>query len=147
MNQYAADCDVQVGSKKEGGPPQASERMYGARPRVCTLAPQPPETRLVARTLMPEAKGLVTHIMCYAYYVSTNLTLTVDEALIREARKVALDRNSSVNKLVREYLEGLVKESGAQRAAMLELEELFREKPYTLGTKDWSRDDLYERGI
>jgi hypothetical protein len=78
--------------------------------------------------------------------VQRNLTLTVDEELIREARKVALDRNTSVNKLVRGYLEELVAESGAQHRAMIDLDELFREKPYTVGTKNWSRDELHERG-
>jgi len=36
-----------------------------------------------------------------------NLTLTIDAELLRKARRIALDRNSSVNKLVREYLERL----------------------------------------
>ncbi len=83
--------------------------------------------------------------MCYTEAVSVNLTLTVDEEVIREARKIALDRNTSVNKLVREYLEGLVAESGAQRRAMADLEGLFCEKPFTVGTRHWSRDELHER--
>jgi len=77
--------------------------------------------------------------------VSKNVTLTMDEDLIRAARKVALDRNTSVNNLVRGFLESLVAESGEQRAAMTELEGFFREKPFAIGTKNWTRADLYER--
>lgn len=74
-----------------------------------------------------------------------NLTLTVDEELIRAARKVALDRNTSVNNLVRLFLESLVAESGQQRAAMIQMEELFREKPFAIGQRDWTRGELHER--
>jgi hypothetical protein len=77
--------------------------------------------------------------------VSKNLTLTIDEELIRAARKVALDRNTSVNNLVRGFLETLVAESGEQRAAMIQIDELFRRKPFVIGKKNWTRADLHER--
>jgi hypothetical protein len=77
--------------------------------------------------------------------VFRNLTLTIDEELIRAARKVALDRNTSVNNLVRAFLETLVAESGEQRAAMIQIEELFRCKPFVIGKKNWTRADLHER--
>ena len=74
-----------------------------------------------------------------------NLTLTIDEELIRAARKVALDRNTSVNNLVRQFLESVVSEAGEQRAALTNIEELFREKPFVLGKKNWKRAELHER--
>jgi hypothetical protein len=74
-----------------------------------------------------------------------NLTLTIDEELIRSARKVALDRNTSVNNLVRGFLETLVAESGEQRAAMIHIEKLFRDKPFAVGKKSWTRAELHER--
>jgi hypothetical protein len=77
--------------------------------------------------------------------VPKNLTLTIDEELIRAARKVALDRNTSVNNLVRGFLEMLVAESGEQRAAMMHIEELFRDKPFAVGKKNWTRAELHER--
>jgi len=73
------------------------------------------------------------------------LTLTIDEALIRAARKVALDRNTSVNNLVRGFLETLVAESGEQRAAMIQMEGFFRDKLFAIGRKNWTRADLHER--
>ncbi len=77
--------------------------------------------------------------------MSKNLTLTIDEELIRAARKVALDRNTSVNNLVRGFLEALVAESGEQRAAMTHIEELFRDKPFAVGKRNWTRSELHER--
>jgi hypothetical protein len=77
--------------------------------------------------------------------VPKNLTLTIDEELIRAARKVALDRNTSVNSLVRGFLETLVAESGEQRTAMIQIEDLFRQKPFTMGKKNWTRAELHER--
>ncbi len=74
-----------------------------------------------------------------------NLTLTIDEELIRAARKVALDRNTSVNNLVRGFLETLVAESGEQRAAMKYMEEFFRDKPFAIGKRKWTRAELHER--
>ena len=49
----------------------------------------------------------------------TNLTLTVDETLLRKARILALERGTSVNALVREFIENMVNESTrrSERAA------------------------------
>ena len=49
----------------------------------------------------------------------TNLTLTVDETLLRKARILALERGTSVNAMVREFIENVVDESArrTERAA------------------------------
>ena len=49
----------------------------------------------------------------------TNLTLTVDATLLRKARILALERRTSVNALVREFIENMVNESmqRSERAA------------------------------
>ena len=87
----------------------------------------------------------VAHITCYTYPVKRNLTLTLDEDLLRAARKVALDRDTSVNRLVREYLAQLVEETDKQKAALEDLEEIFRTSRFELGPITWTRDDLHER--
>jgi len=76
--------------------------------------------------------------------VAKNLTLTIDEDLLRAARKVALDRNTSVNQMVREYLEATVRESGRQRAAVAKLHELLRTTHGRVGPITWTRDQLHE---
>jgi hypothetical protein len=77
--------------------------------------------------------------------VQKNLTLTLDENLLRAARKVALDRNSSVNQLVREYLDRLVREQDQRANAMANLEEIFQTTRVRVGRRNWTREDLHER--
>jgi hypothetical protein len=69
----------------------------------------------------------------------------MDENLLRAARKVALDRNTSVNQLVRDFLAGLVRETGRQQAAMAQLDEMFRTSRVRVGRRTWTREDLHER--
>ncbi len=77
--------------------------------------------------------------------MSKNLTLTIDEELLRSARKLALDRNTSVNSMVRDYLVKLVAEAGTRQAARADLAQLFQEKPYIMGENTWTRSELHER--
>jgi hypothetical protein len=84
-------------------------------------------------------------IRCYTDPVKRNLTLTLEEELLRAARKVALDRDTSVNQLVREYLAQLVQETDQQRAALRDLREFFRTSRFEAGPITWTRDDLHER--
>jgi hypothetical protein len=74
-----------------------------------------------------------------------NLTLALDDELLRASRKVAIDRNTSVNQLVREYLEGLVRENDGRAQALEEIRKMHREKLGELGPVTWTRDDLHER--
>ena len=74
-----------------------------------------------------------------------NLTLTLDEQLLRDARKLAIDRNTSVNQLVRDFLVRLVREKDQQRAALADLDEIFRTLRIQVGRHSWTREDLHER--
>jgi hypothetical protein len=69
----------------------------------------------------------------------------LDEEMLRAARKVALDRNTSVNQLVRDYLARLVRETDEQGTALRRLDEIFRKKRVTVGRRTWKREDLHER--
>jgi plasmid stability protein len=76
----------------------------------------------------------------------TNLTLTVEEEVLREARIRALERGTSVNALVRNYLRQL---AGRSTAAEGVAEFLAATKDTGAGSgpegRTWSRDDLYDR--
>ncbi len=74
-----------------------------------------------------------------------NLTLTLDDDLLRLARKVAIDRNTSVNQLVREYLEQLAREADERKAAIEDLRDFFQNSRTEIGPITWRREDLYER--
>lgn len=77
-----------------------------------------------------------------------NLTLTVDDHLLKRARMVALQRNTSVNAAVREFLERF---SGADESAEALSEFLDDAQASTAGSgghgRTWRRDDLYEDRI
>ncbi len=85
--------------------------------------------------------------MCYTYAVQKNLTLTVDEDLLRAARKVALDRDTSVNQLVREFLEQLVSEKDRRKEALRRIEEFWRTHSIEVGPITWTRDELHDRKL
>jgi hypothetical protein len=84
--------------------------------------------------------------MCYTETVQRqNLTLVVDGDLLIAAKKVALDRRTSVNQLVREYLENLVDEHSRRSVARTRLKRAFAKGLVEIGEKTRKRDDLYER--
>ncbi|MBR1608187.1 MAG: hypothetical protein IJ678_01055 [Kiritimatiellae bacterium] len=75
-----------------------------------------------------------------------NLTLAVDGDILREARKIAIDEDTSVSALVRDFLADLVEARRARRRRPLE--EMFRafdEHPVEIGPVTWTRDELHER--
>ena len=74
-----------------------------------------------------------------------NVTLVIEEDLLLAAKKVALDRRTSVNQLVREYLAALVKEPSRKRIARARLTKVFETGLVEVGSRNWSRDDLYDR--
>jgi hypothetical protein len=87
----------------------------------------------------------MSHNLCYTDSVKQNLTLTLDRDLLRAARKVALERDISVNQMVRDYLAQTVHDSARREAAIAGVDEVFRECKIVLGPIRWKRDDLHER--
>jgi hypothetical protein len=75
-----------------------------------------------------------------------NLTLTIDGQLLKRARMRALERDTSVNALVRSYLEELAGHAKTQDAigALLEIAE-HSDSGSGPGGRAWKRDELYER--
>ena len=75
-----------------------------------------------------------------------NLTLTVDEDTLRRARIRALEQGTSVNAIVREFLERFA-EDESRRVALQEFLELSEASEASSGGhgRTWSREDLYDR--
>ena len=78
----------------------------------------------------------------------TNLTLSVDDDVLRRARIRALQRGTSVNALVREYLERLAGTSPAAEG-VAEFLAITREAGASSGPegRTWTREDLYEERL
>lgn len=74
-----------------------------------------------------------------------NLTLAIDDDLLLKARKLALERNTTVNQLVREFLEELVTRQSRQKAALGRLEKRLKNGILRVGSRTWTRDELHAR--
>lgn len=77
-----------------------------------------------------------------------NVTLTVDDEVLRRARIRALEQNTSVNAMVREFLEAYAGTSEAAQAAaeLLDLSQRSRASSGSEG-RAWTREDLYEERL
>jgi hypothetical protein len=74
-----------------------------------------------------------------------NLTLAIDEEVLHEARKYALEHRTTVNQLVREYLATLNAQEERRRVAGERLKEIMERGLVDVGPITWKREDLYER--
>jgi hypothetical protein len=74
-----------------------------------------------------------------------NMTLVVEEDLLREARAVAARRRTSVNEMVREFLANVVSQESRRRAAWERIQPLLDRPSVQLGGSRPTRDELHER--
>ncbi|MBI2374512.1 MAG: hypothetical protein HYV07_11005 [Deltaproteobacteria bacterium] len=75
-----------------------------------------------------------------------NPTLAVDEKLVEKARKVARERGTSLNSLIRQYLETLVGQRGGAFLAQ-ELERQWKASPGRSKGKRIRREDAYSERV
>ncbi|MDA2933168.1 hypothetical protein MYX82_02370 [Acidobacteria bacterium AH-259-D05] len=74
-----------------------------------------------------------------------NLTITVNEDVVKKARIRALEQGTSVNAVLREYLEAYAGVSQSREAAVDALLALSRAAKSRRGSRTWTRDELHER--
>lgn len=80
-----------------------------------------------------------------------NVTLSPDDDLVKKVRKTAVDRDTTLTGMIREYLEKVAAEDAAaeaerKRLAIEKLQEGFKRYEFKLGKITWKREDLYDRG-
>ncbi len=76
-----------------------------------------------------------------------NITLSIDDELIKEVRKIAVERDTTLTGLVRDYLKDLTMEhqrTGRKRREREALERSFRQFQFRIGRKTWTREELHE---
>jgi Family of unknown function (DUF6364) len=76
-----------------------------------------------------------------------NITLSIDEKLVKKVERIAVERRTSLAGLVREYLEKLANESttaGRRRRELKALERTFRDFHFRMGKRAWTRKSLYK---
>jgi len=75
----------------------------------------------------------------------SNLTITIDDATLKKARLRALEQETSVNALLRDFLEAYSGVRGEQKKAVKEIISLSRTSDSRRGSSRWSREELHER--
>ena len=101
------------------------------------------------------------HNMFYTYYVfilvskryklrknnpMPNLTLKIDDKLLKTARKIAIDKETTLTSLIREYLENLVqREQNSREDIIARLQECYSNHTGVIGEKNWTRENLHDR--
>jgi hypothetical protein len=86
--------------------------------------------------------------MGFPYYGDVNITLSLDDELVKKVRKIAVERDTTLTGIVRGYLEQIdVGEaaSGRQRREREALEHSFERFRFKVGKRTWKRADLYAR--
>jgi hypothetical protein len=74
-----------------------------------------------------------------------NLTITVDDDILKRARLRALQEDTSVNAVLRSFLEAYAGAAVREQAAIADLLRLSLESTAARGEATWSRDELHER--
>lgn len=78
--------------------------------------------------------------------MEVNITLAIDERLLARARQVAQQRRTTLNQLVRDYLERLTASSDGLTVAE-EFERLWAESQGHSGGAKWTREQLHDRRV
>jgi len=75
-----------------------------------------------------------------------NITMSIDEDVLKKARKIAVDKDTTVTGLIRNYLNHLLEqEQQSKEEIVSQLNELLEHSDAVVGEKKWTREDLHER--
>lgn len=75
-----------------------------------------------------------------------NLTIVVDDELLKKARMRALEEDTSVNAVLRQRLEEYAGARNDRVRAGLEILEHAKRSTYGSGGRKWTREEIHERG-
>jgi len=74
------------------------------------------------------------------------VTFSLDDELVREVNKIAVERDTTLTGLVRSYLEQLAAENAASRRKRREtLDRTFDRHQFAIGKPTWTRAELHDR--
>jgi hypothetical protein len=77
-----------------------------------------------------------------------NITLSLDDELVKEVRKIAVEQDTTLTGLVRAYLQELASAnavSGRKRRERETLDRTFERFQLKIGKRTWTRADLHVR--
>ena len=90
---------------------------------------------------MDLTSNTVTHKLCNM----KTITLSVDERVLAAVRRYAAARESSVNRLVREFLTQIAMSEDRARDARRRIKELSQRPKARIGHISWNRESLHDR--
>jgi predicted transcriptional regulator len=75
-----------------------------------------------------------------------NITLSVDDEIIKKVRKIAIEKNTTLTAMVRDYLSSVaIRDAQEKNEAIKKLRKSFKTISRDMGRRKWSREALYER--
>lgn len=74
-----------------------------------------------------------------------DLTISLDEDLLRRARHRAMEEGTTVEVLIRRYLESFTGVAETRRLAVEKLQALSESADGRRGGRSWTRDELHQR--
>lgn len=75
-----------------------------------------------------------------------NITLNIDEDIVKKVRKIAIDKDTTLTAMVRDYLTWLAYSDAAERQERIRLlEDSFARLSRGMGQRNWTREDLHAR--
>ena len=75
-----------------------------------------------------------------------NITLSIDEEIVKKVRKIAIDKDTTLTAMVRDYLTSVAgSDAAARKADADKLMETFEKLSRDMGPRTWTREDLYDR--
>ena len=74
-----------------------------------------------------------------------NITLSVDEGIIKKVRKIAIEKNTTLTAMVRDYLEQVaMRDEPEKQQTLAALRQSFDRLSRDMGKRSWRREDLYD---
>ncbi|OGR06486.1 MAG: hypothetical protein A2511_10840 [Deltaproteobacteria bacterium RIFOXYD12_FULL_50_9] len=75
----------------------------------------------------------------------SNITLSVDDQIIKKVRKIAIEKNTTLTAMVRDYLERIAARNEDEKLKTIAaLRQSFAGLSRDMGKRSWSREDLYD---
>ena len=85
----------------------------------------------------------------FTHNMGVKITLSLDAELVRKLRKIAIDRDTTLTGMVRDYLERIASQEEAsnsrRRRERERLEAGFEKLRFRIGKRNWKRQELYAR--
>ena len=76
----------------------------------------------------------------------SNITMTLDDEVIKKVKKIAVEKNTTLTGLVRDYLTRIAKrEDQRTEEVIAQLSDIMNAAEVKVGKITWTRDELHER--